>query len=143
MKRILPVILILFGVCTSALAQKGLAIQSAFDELAVRQNATEVVMGAGRLKNYKLSLFHSLEIKNPTAAEQRRVEALLRTDAEHATLHEESAGHKLYELPQRKGIHRYIFYRQTSQSLILIYIEGKASLKQIKEQFLKNEKTKE
>ena len=137
MKRLLPIILILLGVCFDVHAQKGLAIQSAFDELAVRQNATEVVMGAGRLKNYKLSLFHSLEIKNPTANEQKRVEMLLRTDAEQAILHEETAGHKLYELPGRKGLHYYIFYRCSNQSLTLIYIEGKASLKQIKEQFLK------
>lgn len=137
MKRTLPIILILLGVCFEMHAQKGLAIQSAFEELAVRQNATEVVMGAGRLKNYKLSLFHSLEIKNPSANEQQRIEALLLTDATQAILHEESAGHKLYEFPQRKGMHYYIFYRCSSQSLILIYIEGKASLKQIKEQFLK------
>lgn len=137
MKRLLPIILILFGLCFEVHAQKGLSIQSAFDELAVKQNATEVVMGAGRLKNYKLSLFHSLEIKNPSAIEQQRVEALLRTDVEQAILHEETAGHKLYELPQRKGTHYYIFYRCSNQSLTLIYIEGKASLKQIKEKFLK------
>ena len=137
MKRLFPIILILLGLCMDVQAQKGLSIQSAFDELAVKQNATEVVMGAGRLKNYKLNFFHSLEIKNPTASEQQRVEALLRTDAEQAILHEETAGHKLYELPQRKGMHYYIFYRCSSQSLILIYIEGKASLKQIKEKFLK------
>ncbi|MBR5053340.1 MAG: hypothetical protein IKW91_08955, partial [Bacteroidaceae bacterium] len=82
MKRLLPIILILLGLCMDVQAQKGLSIQSAFDELAVKQNATEVVMGAGRLKNYKLSLFHSLEIKNPSAIEQQRVEALLRTDVE-------------------------------------------------------------
>ena len=137
MKRLLPIILILLGLCMDVQAQKGLSIQSAFDELAVKQNATEVVMGAGRLKNYKLSLFHSLEIKNPSAIEQQRVEALLRTDVEQAILHEETAGHKLYELPQRKGTHYYIFYRCSNQSLTLIYIEGKASLKQIKEKFLK------
>ena len=138
MKRLLPIILILLGVCSAAHAQKGLSIQAAFDELAVKENVTEVVMGAGRLKKYKLSLFHSLEIKNPSASERQRVEALLLTDAGQATLHEETAGHKLYELPQRGNMHYYVFYRCTSRSLILIYIEGKASLKQIKEQFLKN-----
>ena len=143
MKRILPIILILLGVCFDAYAQKGLSIQSAFDELAVRQNATEVVMGAGRLKKFHLSFFHSLEIKNPSVGEQQRIEALLRTDASQAILHEETAGHRLYELSQHRGTHYYIFYRCTNQSLILIYIEGKASLKQIKEQFLKNEKMKE
>ena len=38
------------------LAQKGLAVQSAFDELAVEKNATEVLLGPGRLKEYHLSL---------------------------------------------------------------------------------------
>ena len=52
MKRILLFILMLLGIHICMLAQKGLAIQSAFDELAVRQNATEVVMGAGKLKKY-------------------------------------------------------------------------------------------
>ena len=140
MKRILPIILLLQGLCINAFAQKGLAIQSAFDELAVKKNATEVVMGAGRLKKFHLSFFHSLEIKNPSAAEQQRVEALVKEDAEQAILHKENAGHKLYELPSRKGTHYFIFYRCTSQSLILIYIEGKASLKQIESQFLKSEK---
>ena len=118
-------------------AQKGLAIGAAFDELAVKKNATEVVLGAGRLKRFHLSIFHSLEIKNPSITEQQRVEALLRTDAAQAILHEETAGHKIYELRGRKGTHYYIFYRCSGQSLILIYIEGKASLKQIKEQFMK------
>lgn len=140
MKRTFPIILILLGVCFEVHAQKGFAVQSAFEELAVKRNATEVVMGAGRLKNYKLSFFHSLEIKNPTTSEKQCVEALIQADAAKSILHEESAGHKLYEFPVRKGTHYYIFYRCSSQSLILIYIEGRASLKQIKQQFLKNEK---
>ena len=138
MKRILWLILILGVVCIDVQAQKGFAIGAAFDELAVKKNATEVVMGAGRLKKYHLSFFHSMEIKKPSAAEQQRIEALLRNDAAQAILHEETAGHKIYELPGRKGMHYYIFYRCSSHSIILIYIEGKASLKEIKEQFLKN-----
>ncbi len=137
MKRILLFILMLLGIHICMLAQKGLAIQSAFDELAVRQNATEVVMGAGKLKKYRLRLFHSLEMKCPSPAERRRIETLVQTDATQAILREETAGHRLYELQQRKGMHYYIFYRCTEQSLSLIYIEGKASLKQIKSYFLK------
>ncbi len=140
MKRILPLILTLLGLCFEAHAQKGLAIQSAFDELAVRQNATEVVMGAGRLKKYRLSLFHSLEIKNPSASDRTRIEALIQADAAQAIRHEENGGHRLCELPHSGSTHRYIFYRPGSQSLILIYIEGKASLEQIKSQFLKKQK---
>jgi len=137
MKRILLFILMLLSIHICMLAQKGLAIQSAFDELAVRQNATEVVMGAGKLKKYRLRLFHSLEMKCPSPAERRRIETLVQTDAAQAILREETAGHRLYELQQRKGMHYYIFYRCTEQSLSLIYIEAKASLKQIKSYFLK------
>jgi len=126
-----------FLCCLSVQAQRGLAIGAAFDEYAVQKNATEVVMGAGRLKGYNLSLFHSLEIKNPSDTERQRIEALIQSDAKQAILHEEIATHKLYELPRRKGMHYYIFYRCTKESLILIYIEGKASLKQIEAQFLK------
>ena len=140
MKRTLLLILILLGgKCIDVHAQKGLAIGAAFDEFAVKKNATEVVMGAGRLKQYNLSLFHSLEIKNPSASEQQRIETLIQTDAEQAVLNEVSTSHKLYELPKRKGMHCFIFYRCTSESLILIYIEGKASLKQIESQFLKKQ----
>ena len=137
MKRILPLILTLLGLCFEAHAQKGLAIDGAFGELAVKRNATEVMMGPGRLRQYRLSLFHSLEIKAPTAAQQQFVEAQIRADAAQATLHKESAGHKLYDLPERRGLHRYIFYRAEAQSLLLIYIEGKATLKQIESTFLK------
>lgn len=137
MKRILLLMLTLLGLCLEIQAQRGLAIQSAFDELAVRQNATEVVMGAGKLKKYRLRLFHSLEMKSPSPVERSRIETLVQTDAAQAILREETAGHRLYELQQRKGMHYYIFYRCTEQSLILIYIEGKASLKQIKSYFLK------
>ena len=137
MKRILLFILMLLGIHICMLAQKGLAVQAAFDELSVQKNATEVLMGPGRLKEYHLSLFHSLEMKSPSPAERSRIETLVQTDAAQAILREETAGHRLYELQQRKGMHYYIFYRCTEQSLILIYIEGKASLKQIKSYFLK------
>lgn len=130
-------ILIFESVYLGVHAQKGLAIGAAFDEFAVKKNVTEVVMGAGRLKEYNLSLFHSLEIKNPSAADKQRVETLIRSDVELAMPYEESTSHKLYELPRRKGMHYYIFYRCTSGSLILIYIEGKATLKQIESHFLK------
>jgi len=139
MKRIFLFILILQGVFIGVHAQKGLAIGAAFDELAVKKNVTEVVMGARRLKMYHLNFFHSLEIKNPSATEQHYIETLIQSDATHAILHEENASHKLYELPERRGMHYYIFYRCSSQSLILIYIEGKASLKQIKSYFLKKQ----
>lgn len=137
MKRIILFLLVLPGSLLGAWAQKGLAIQTVFDEMAVKKNVTEVVMGPGRLKNYKLSFFHSLEIKAASETERQRIETLMGKDVAGAVLHEETPEHRLYELPQRKGTHYYIFYRCTGQTITLIYIEGKASLNQIKNYFQK------
>lgn len=123
-------------------AQKGLSIQTAFDELAVKKNATEVVMSGKKLKNFHLTYFHSLEIKNPSAADHQRIASLVQTDAEKAITAEETSEHSFYELPQRKGLHAYILYRNNGPTLTLIYIEGKATLKQIKQFFQKKQSEK-
>ena len=137
MKKILTIILLLLSLHLSLWAQKGLAIQAAFDELAVRKNATEVVLSGKRLKNFHLSLFHSLEIKNPSAADRQHISLLVQADAAQAITKEETPAHGCYELSQHKGMHTYILYRNNSQTLTVIYIEGKASLKQIKQYFQK------
>jgi len=137
MKKLLTLILLSLSSHIGLWAQKGLAIQAAFDEMAVKKNATEVVMSGKRLKNFHLSFFHSLEIKNPSTADHQRLSSLVKIDAAQAVTREESSEHKFYELPQRKGNHSYILYRNSGQSLTLIYIEGKASLKQIKQYFQK------
>ena len=137
MKKLLTIILLLLSSHLGLSAQKGLAIQTAFDELAVKKNATEVVMSGKRLKNFHLSLFHSLEIKNPSTSERQRISSLVQADAAQAITQEETPGHRFFELPQRKGMHSYILYRNNSQTITLIYIEGKASLNQIKNYFQK------
>ena len=137
MKKLLTLILLILSSHIGLWAQKGLAIQTAFEELAVKKNATEVVMTGKRLKNFHLSFFHSLEMKNPSAADCQHILSLLQTDAAKAITQEETSEHRFYELPQRKGLHYYILYRNNGQTLTLIYIEGKASLKQIKHYFQK------
>lgn len=139
MKKIVTLILIILSPHLGLWAQKGLAIQAAFDELSVKKNATEVVMSGKRLKDFHLSFFHSLEIKNPSANDQQRIALLVQTDAAQAILREETPGHSFYELPQRKGNHNYILYRQSGTAITLIYIEGKASLNQIKSYFQKKQ----
>lgn len=137
MKKLLTLILLSLSPHIGLWAQKGLAIQAAFDEMAVKKNATEVVMSGKRLKNFHLSFFHSLEIKDPSTADHHHISSLVQTDAAQAVTREETSEHKFYELPQRKGNHSYILYRNSGQTLTLIYIEGKASLKQIKQYFQK------
>ena len=91
MKKLLTVILLLLSSHPFLWAQKGLAIQAAFDELAIKKNATEVVMSGKRLKDFHLSLFHSLEIKNPSAADRQRITSLVQTDAAQAITQEETS----------------------------------------------------
>ena len=60
MKKIIILTLIMLSPNLGLWAQKGLAIQAAFDELAIKKNATEVVMSGKRLKDFHLTYFHSL-----------------------------------------------------------------------------------
>lgn len=138
MNRTVSLIMAILLSCTLTWAQKGLAIQQAFDELAVRDNATEVVMSQGRLKDFRLSFFHSLEVKAPTDAERHCMERCLQADATKALQREEGQTHQFYEMPQQKGLHRYILYRRSDKAVTLIYLEGKATLRQIKTFFQKN-----
>lgn len=138
MKRTL--LLLLLAPCSllHVHAQKGLNIEAVFNEYATQKNATEVVMRAGRLKQFGLNLFHSIEIKSPSPEEKVRIEKLIKNDARQLAYREETSNHWLYELPASGRTHRYVFYRATdSISLTLIYIEGKADMKRIKSQFLK------
>jgi len=137
MKKIIILTLIMLSPNLGLWAQKGLAIQAAFDELAIKKNATEVVMSGKRLKDFHLTYFHSLEIKNPSVSESLHITSLVQTDAAQSITAEENPGHRFYELPQRKGLHTYILYRNNGSTLTLIYIEGKTSLKQINQYFQK------
>ncbi|MCR4593324.1 MAG: DUF6108 family protein [Bacteroidaceae bacterium] len=139
MKKIIVLILIMLSPHIGLWAQKGWSVQVAFDEFSVKKNATEVVMSGKRLKDFHLNYFHSLEIKNPSVSDRQRITSLVKADAAQAITKEENSGHRFYELPN-KSQHAYILYRDNGSTLTLIYIEGKANLKQIKQYFQKKQK---
>ncbi len=130
---------------TLLLAQSDLAIQEAFRTYGVRSDATEVIIEGHRLKPYRLSRFHSLEIKSPPPACVKAVEQMVQSDTQHS-LHSEGRlgqgtnGSAFFEIPCRRHQHAYIFYRLTEQKLVLIYIEGQAGLKELKSNFKKDNK---
>lgn len=136
---------ILSLLCWPALlsAQSDLAIQEAFRKYGVRSDATEVLIEGRRLKPYHLSRFHSLEIKSPPPACVKAIEEMVLTDTQHS-LHSEGRlgqganGSAFFEIPCRKHLHAYIFYRLSEQKLALIYIEGQADLKELKLNFKKS-----
>lgn len=142
MKRTFCLILTLL--CWPALlpAQTGLAIQEAFSKYAVRSDATEVIIEGSRLKRYRLSRFHSLEIKDISHGEPERIEALIRLDTKSYLSREGNMGNTpvtsvFYEIPGKGRLHCYIFYRRTEGKLVLIYIEGHAEINELKHFFQK------
>jgi len=142
MKRITCTFLLLCALVTLCRAQQGLAIQKAYTQYGYLPEAREVKLSGKAVARYKLSLFHSLDISSPTAQQKTAILAMLKADtseaqaAEVKQLPDGSLQSAFYSLPARKGTKRYIFYKMTEAGqLSLIYIEGKASLQEMKERF--------
>ena len=148
MKRhLLSTIIFLFSFI-SAVAQSGLHVNSLFGgKFQNRSDATEVTLKGRKISKYKLSLFRSLTISGKSA-EAREVERLVKADAAKAVDKESgSKGARLYYgfyrlHPQGKQ-NRYIFYRNNALKagakpvLTLIYMEGTASIAELKQNFSK------
>lgn len=130
-------------------AQSGLNIARLFDgRYHKNKDATEVLMKGRQLNAYKLSLFRSLTL-GPQSGNAATIEPLVKADGRNAIDKEMSIqGGRLamafYQLPSRGKTHRYIFYsnsgagRRTAASKItLIYMEGTATLSELKRTFKK------
>lgn len=132
----------------AAAAQSGLHVNSLFGgKFQNRSDATEVTMKGRRISQYKLTLFRSLTISG-NSPEAREVERLVKADAAHAADKESaSRGARLYygfyRLQPKGGLNRYLFYRNNAlkpgakPTLTLIYMEGKASIAELKRNFSK------
>lgn len=132
-----------------AAAQQGLRVASLFGSgsaLAGRPDVTEVYLSGKQLKSYRLTLFRSLKVARPEAADVARVEAALKQDLKQAADRQViRRGKRIYyvncRLPDRKGLHRYIIYRNNgaastaNRDLQLIYIEGKATAADLERMF--------
>lgn len=133
-------------------AQKGLRIDEVFKGNIVNEQALQESLVKGEsLEPYKLKVLHT--VKFTTSSTQRdRVEALfmedmkgrLSDDDENLEL-EYRDGHLYYAIVQiadtRKGLHRYICYQSRSNTeehtITLVYLEGKASLADLRKTFKK------
>lgn len=127
-----------------ALPQTGLHVAQLFDgSFKRRSGATEVYMKGRSVRDYGLNVFRSLSVSTSMLDEVRLMEQLVRLDARYAVNKEESYKGKalyygFYQLPRYKGLNRYLFYKHTRQQPVtLIYLEGKASIQEIKRRFLK------
>lgn len=144
MKRVIFILFLIGSMALPALSQTGLHIAQLFDgPFKRRTDATEVYMKGRSVRDYGLSIFRSLSVSYPP--DDRLMERLVRLDARQAVNKEESYKgtalyYGFYQLPQYKGLNRYIFYKHTrtkKQPATLIYMEGKASIQEIKRRFMK------
>ena len=147
MKRI-EILLLCCMMSVAGFAQAGLHIANLFGErFRYRKDATEVVIGGDRLKPYKLNLFRSLTIK-PSAAEVNEFEASVKADVvgaldREAGLRQGRLYYGFYRLRSAGTTNRFIFYRNNtlragaSPTLTLIYMEGNATLAELKQRFAK------
>lgn len=146
MKRPILILLLLYCCAASLCAQSGLQINALFDgRYHNNPDATEVLLKGKRISAYNLKLFRSLTLAS-SGAEASRVERLVKADAARAVYKE--ARHKsgrlyygFYCLEPAGGLNRYLFYRNNGlqaggqPTLTLIYMEGKATMSELKKRF--------
>ena len=139
-------LLFLFLLSAVGFAQTGLSVSPFFADDFVRNSTqTSISLQGQKVKPYKLSLFRSITL-SAQGEHARAIERAVLADAARAVEHE--AGMKegrlyygFYRLSSEKGRNRYLFYRNNSlrkgdeSTLILIYMEGKATIAELKRHF--------
>ena len=143
------ILLIAWASISSVHAQSGLHIAQLFGaHYRNRKDATEVLL-KGKNK-YNLSLFRSLSLSS-APPDQARFERLVLADTrsaidKEACMRNGRLYYGFYQLPPKKNLRRYIFYRNNTldksssssqPAITLIYMEGTATLNELKQSFKK------
>jgi hypothetical protein len=146
MKRSFFLILILLCSVLTLAAQKNLAVNELFNSPEARSGKLDQVRVEGKqLKPYQLTLYRSLTIPSGTTV-YGRVEGCIRADSEKAYTMEigRSEGRISYAFLCIAGedINRYVFYRhlkpaKSKAEAAIVYMEGYASLDELKTMFKK------
>ena len=146
----------LAGIVLGAAAQEGLHINEVFEgKLIDKEEIRESLIKGESLAPYKLNLLHTIKFA-ANSKERASVDALFTKDMEGSTSDGESdteyeseveyVGNFIYYAivqltDTKKGRHRYICYQCREKSdhfdITLAYIEGKASLADLRKTFKK------
>lgn len=126
---------------TATHAQKGLNIEAAFSpDYTMLPEATETMLTRRKLHGVSLSLYRALSITG-NAEVAIAVERMVLADGRSAVTKEVryASGHLLYGLyvlPRSQGQNRYILFLNgnlnSSGKMLLLYLEGKASMEDVK-----------
>ena len=146
----------LLGIMLYASAQEGLHINEVFEgKLIDKEEIRESLIKGESLAPYKLNVLHTIKF-SASSKERARVDALFTKDMEGSISDDESdteyeseveyVGNFIYYAivqltDTKKGRHRYICYQCREKSgyydITLAYIEGKASLADLRKTFKK------
>lgn len=148
MKRSLLLCIILAITYSVAIAQRHLHVGKYFnhnDAITHRPTTTEVIMVGEPLKEYKQTLYHSLSFE-ATEEEVQELNRLLNKDIAAAKGKDvrRLAGRVAFAfclIGTKEGTNQYLLYKNSQPkskegaNIVLIYIEGKVSPNELRQQF--------
>lgn len=153
MRKLLAGLLLVLGICCCASAcqaqETNLEITKVMRKLSNDDNVTVVTLKGNKVAQYNLSYFTSATMEHPDTRQIDRIEKAIRQDDQFIVSREErtSGPHIAYGFycltPTEKSKNRYVFYTnnallgKSGYKVTLIYLEGKASLAELKRHFKK------
>ena len=140
---------LLLALPTTLMAQQGLAIQKVLDGTYKKNpNTTDVEIFSNRLTEFNLTYYHSLTVTNDSLIMAAIAQAVMADEAAAVNKEVSYIGAKMYygflEMKRlNPGENRFIFYRDmrlaphdaSKPVVMLIYMEGSASLNELKNKF--------
>lgn len=111
------------------------------------EGSKELYVTGKKLQPYNLSFYHSFTLvdKRQYVSLAKTIVSAVKADGKKASDSEvvEIGGqlyYAIYTLSAQSGLNRYIFYKDTTlkgngKEVIVVYIEGKATINEIKEKF--------
>ena len=145
MKRLILLLIFVPLMSVSALCQKGLNIAQAFDGRYSKQSyAEEVTVKGDMLLGIDIDYYRALTVTNAEATEFIRnlvVKDGMSAKLKEVTMRGGKLAYGFYQLPPSKAVYsdRFIFFYENNGRGALIYMEGDATLKQIKKTLMKKQ----
>lgn len=149
MLKLIYTLLLVFVIPTTTLAQKNLNIVKVLDGRYKKHSmVTDVEITGRRLQDYDLTYYHSLTVKDDLELMSEIKSSFMADEAKAVDKELTNIGGQLYtglfRLEYDGEVNRFIFFMDMRRSttkkqnaVILIYMEGKTSLKSLQAKFNK------